>query len=123
MTDLSTCYTSVVHDTLRALGRRNFTPPPRLRPLAPDGILTGPAFTIEGRIDDSADPHATLLAWTGLLSQATAGHIRVSQPHSHSIAQMGELSAECLHRKGVLGSVTDGGLRDTAAFLRLGFPC
>jgi 4-hydroxy-4-methyl-2-oxoglutarate aldolase len=36
---------------------------------------------------------------------------------------MGELSAETLHRKGVLGVVTDGGLRDTNFILRLGFPC
>ena len=36
---------------------------------------------------------------------------------------MGELSAETLHRKGVLGCVTDGGLRDTNFILRLGFPC
>jgi len=120
---LATCYTSVVHDVLRAMGRRNFTLPPRLRPLNPEGVLTGPAFTIEGRIDETAGPHETLLAWTGLLSQAKAGHVWVSQPHNHRVAQMGELSAETLHRKGVLGCVTDGGLRDTNFILRLGFPC
>ena len=120
---LATCYTSVVHDVLRAMGRRNFTLPPRLRPLNPEGVLTGPTFTIEGRIDETAGPHETLLAWTGLLSQAKAGHVWVSQPHNHRVAQMGELSAETLHRKGVLGCVTDGGLRDTNFILRLGFPC
>jgi len=120
---MATCYTSVVHDVLRAMGRRNFTLPPRLRPLNPEGVLTGPAFTIEGRIDETADPHQTLLAWTGLLSKAKAGHVWVSQPHNHRVAQMGELSAETLHRKGVLGCVTDGGLRDTNFILRLGFPC
>ena len=35
---------------------------------------------------------------------------------------MGELSAETLHRKGVLGCVVDGGLRDTHFILDLGFP-
>ncbi len=120
---LSTCYTSVVHDVLRAMGRRNFTLPQRLRPLDPDGVLTGPAFTVEGRMDDSADAHQTLLAWTGLLSIAPAGHIWTAQPHNHVVAQMGELSAETLQRKGVLGCVTDGGLRDTSFILRLGFPC
>ena len=68
-------------------------------------------------------PAQTLLAWTGLLSQATPGHVWVSQPHNQIVAQMGELSAETLHRKGVLGAVVDGGLRDTSFILRLGFPC
>lgn len=35
----------------------------------------------------------------------------------------GELSAETLHRKGVLGAVLDGGLRDASFILRLGFRC
>ena len=35
---------------------------------------------------------------------------------------MCELSAETLHRKGVLGYVVDGGCRDTEFILKLGFP-
>jgi regulator of RNase E activity RraA len=119
---LRSCYTSVVHDVLRAMGLRNFTLPPRLRPLDPAGVLAGPAFTVEGRIDETADPHETLLAWTGLLSKAKSGQVWVSQPHDRTIAHMGELSAETLHRKGVLGCVVDGGLRDANFILRLGFP-
>lgn len=117
------CYTSVVHDVLRAEGLRNFTLPPEITPLQPDRVLCGPAFTVEGGVDETADAHATLLAWTGLLSKARTGHIWVSQPHDRTIAHMGELSAETLHRKGVLGCVVDGGLRDTNFILELGFPC
>jgi regulator of RNase E activity RraA len=117
-----TCYTSVIHDILRGMGRRNFTLPPRIRPLQPEMTLCGPAWTVEGRVDETADPHETLLAWTGLLSKAPAGHIWTTQPHTHQVAQMGELSAETLHRKGVLGCVLDGGLRDTHFILDLGFP-
>ena len=120
---LRTCYTSVVHDVMRARGLRNFTLPPRLQPLQPEVVLTGPVWTVEGRIDESADAHETLLAWTGLLSKAPPGHVWTAQPHNEVIAQMGELSAETLHRKGVLGCVVDGGLRDTNFILRLGFPC
>ncbi len=116
-------YTSVIHDVMRAMGLRNFTLPPRITPLQPEMVLTGPAFTIEGRIDETADAHQTLLDWTGLLSRAKAGHVWVSQPHNQLVAQMGELSAETLHRKGVLGAVLDGGLRDASFILRLGFPC
>jgi 4-hydroxy-4-methyl-2-oxoglutarate aldolase len=120
---LEGCYTSVLHDVMRAIGLRNFTLPPRIRPLQPEGVLTGPAFTIEGRIDETADPHETLLAWTGLLSAAPAGQIWTCQPHTHLVAQMGELSAETLHRKGLRGCVVDGALRDTSFLLQLGFRC
>lgn len=119
----SRCYSAVVHDVLRAKGLQNFTLPPSIRPLQPDQTLVGPAFTIEGRMDDSASAHDTLLAWTGLLSKAKPGHIWCCQPHTHLIAQMGELSAETLHRKKVLGCVVDGGLRDTNFILELGFLC
>ena len=117
------CYTGVVHDVLRAMGRKNFTLPPRVTPLQPDMTLCGPTWTIEGRVDETADAHETLLAWTGLLSKCPEGHIWTAQPNTHQIAQMGELSAETLHRKGVLGCVLDGGLRDANFILDLGFPC
>ncbi len=118
---LAACYTGVVHDVMRADGLRNFTLPPEIRPLLPDEVLCGPVFTIEGRRDDSADPHETLLAWTGLLSKSRAGHIWVSQPHDRAIAHMGELSAETLVKRGVLGVVVDGAIRDSHFLKRLGF--
>lgn len=117
------CYTSVIHDVMRAMGREDFTLPPRITPLQPDMTLCGPAWTVAGRVDETADAHETLLAWTGLLSQAKPGHIWIAQPQTHVIAQMGELSAETLHRKGVLGCVLDGALRDANFILNLGFPC
>lgn len=120
---LATCYTGVAHDVMRAMGLRNFTLPPEITPLMPEKPLCGPAFTIEGRPDDAADDHETLLAWTGLLSQAPSGHIWVCQPHTHDLAQMGELSAETLKNKGVLGCVLDGLARDTHFLIDIGFQC
>lgn len=120
---MQSCYTSVLHDVMRAMGLKDFTLPPRIRPLNPEGVLTGPAFTIEGRIVEGADAHQTLLEWTGLLSKCPAVHVWVAQPNNQIVAQMGELSAETLHRKGVLGVVTDGALRDTNFILKLGMPC
>jgi 4-hydroxy-4-methyl-2-oxoglutarate aldolase len=118
---LSLCYTGVVHDVMRAMGLRDFTFPPELRPLFPERRLAGPAFTIEGRVDPRADAHETLLAWTGLLSQAKSGHIWVSQPNDRVVAHMGELSAETLKNKGVLGCVADGFVRDVDFLLDMGF--
>ena len=118
---LAACYTGVVHDVMRGMGLRDFTFPAELRPLMPEKRLAGPAFTIEGRVDPHADPHETLLAWTGLLSKAKSGHIWVSQPNDRVVAHMGELSAETLKNKGVLGCVTDGFVRDTSFLLEMGF--
>ena len=72
---LAACYTGVVHDVMRAMGRSAFTLPAELRPILPKRAMAGPAFTIAGEVVPGADPHETLLAWTGLLSQAPAGSI------------------------------------------------
>jgi len=118
---LQACYTGVVHDVMRAMGLKDFTFPPELRPILPERPLAGPAFTIVGRPAPGADAHETLLAWTGLLSQAKAGHVWVSQPNDRVVAHMGELSAETLKNKGVRGCVTDGFVRDVNFLLDIGF--
>ena len=119
---LGQCYTSVVHDVMAREGYRNFTLPHSLFPLAADQPFCGPAFTVEGRIDDTADHHETLLAWTGLLSRAPSGHVWVCQPNDNQTALMGELSLEALQMKGIVGCVIDGGIRDVQASRRLGLP-
>lgn len=118
---LGKCYTGVVHDVMRAMGLRDFTLPAELRPLFPERRMAGPAFTIDGRVDPRADPHETLLAWTGLLSKAKPGHIWVSQPNDRIVAHMGELSAETLKNKGVLGCIADGYVRDVDFLIAMEF--
>jgi regulator of RNase E activity RraA len=115
------CYTGVVHDVMRGMGLKNFTFPAELRPLFPERTLAGPVFTILGRVDPEADAHTTLLEWTGLLSKARSGHIWVSQPSDRVVAHMGELSAETLKNKGVLGCLVDGYVRDVNFLIEMGF--
>lgn len=118
---LESCYTGVIHDVMRAMGLHDFTLPTELRPIMPERPLAGPAFTILGKVDRSADAHQTLLAWTGLLSKAPAGSVWVSQPNDSIVAHMGELSAETLKNKGVRGCVADGFIRDVDFLLKIGF--
>lgn len=118
---LERCYTGVVHDVMRGMGLRDFTLPPELRPLMPETAMAGPAFTIRGKVDKGADAHQTLLAWTGLLSQAPSGTIWTTQPNDRVVAHMGELSAETLKNKGVKGCVVDGFVRDSNFLLAIGF--
>ena len=105
---LAACYTGVLHDVMRGMGLRDFTLPPELRPLFPEKSMAGPAFTIDGQVVPGTDAHETLLAWTGLPSQAPFGTIWVSQPNDRLVAHMGELSAETLKSKGLRGCVVDG---------------
>lgn len=118
---LGSCYTGVVHDVLRDMGCSHYLLPANLRPLIPGKTICGPAFTIEGHPDDTTDNHATLLAWTGLLSKAPSGHVWVCQPNTHELALMGELSSETLQMKGIPGCVIDGKIRDAEFMVKNGF--
>lgn len=120
---LAACYTGVVHDVLRAMGERDFVLPPELRPLLPERAMAGPAFTVVGKGGGGFDAHETLLAWTGLLSRAPAGHVWCCQPNDRVCAHMGELSAETLRDKGLRGAVADGFIRDADFIIEQGFQC
>ena len=108
-------------DVLRA---KAFPPDPSAihPPLNLSHRLAGPVFTIEGRRDNSLDAHASLLRWCELLSTAPPNTVLVCQPNDHTLAYMGELSAETLLHKKVLGYIVDGGCRDSAFIETLGFP-
>ena len=118
---LEACYTGVLHDVMRAMGLRDFTLPPELRPILPAQAMAGPIFTIDGMVDLAADGHRTLLEWTGLLSKAPAGSVWVCQPNDRTVAHMGELSAETLKNKGVRGCLVDGFARDVNFLIGMGF--
>jgi len=119
---LGRCYTGAVHDVLRMMGHEHCVLPPAIKAIAPGTRLAGPVWTVSGRIDRARSRDETLLSWCTLLSRAPAGHVVVCQPNNHEIALMGELSAQTLQARGVLGYVVDGGSRDTDLVLEQGFP-
>ena len=119
---LAACYTGAVHDVLRMMGHENIVLPPAIKAIAPGQKLAGPVWTVAGHIDRTKTRHECLLGWCTLLAKAPAGHVVVCQPHNHEVALMGELSAQTLAARGVLGYVVDGGSRDTALVLEQRFP-
>ena len=119
---LQKLYSGAVHDVLRSIGHDNCVLPVNIRPLDPTLKVAGPVWTVSGRIDRTQSRHDTLLGWTTLLSKAPTGHVVVCQPNNHEVALMGELSAETLKNKGVLGYVVDGGCRDCDFILEQQFP-
>lgn len=49
-------------------------------------------------------------------------HVLVCQPNDDDLAFMGELSAEVLQQRGLIGYVTDGGCRDVEIIKKSSFP-
>jgi regulator of RNase E activity RraA len=119
---LGACYTGAVHDVLRMMGHERVVLPSSIKPLDPSLKLAGPVWTVSGHIDRTKTRHDTLLGWCTLLAKAPSGHVVVCQPHNHEVALMGELSAQTLAARGVLGYVVDGGSRDTELVLAQRFP-
>lgn len=119
---LGVCRTAVVYDVLRGLGLTGQALPAELRPLDPTCHIAGAAFPVSGRPDEHITADESLRRWTRLLSRAPAGSVVVCQPHDHTVAHMGELSAAALQHRGVRGYVVDGGCRDTALVTEYGFP-
>jgi regulator of RNase E activity RraA len=104
------------------MGREHVVLPPTIKSIAPGTKVAGPVWTVSGHIDRTKSRDETLLGWCTLLSKAPAGHVVVCQPNNHEVALMGELSAQTLQARGVLGYVVDGGSRDTDLVLAQGFP-
>jgi regulator of RNase E activity RraA len=119
---LARCYTGAVHDVLRMLGRESIVLPAAIKPVDPAMRVAGPAWTVGGHTDGTLSREQTLRAWCTLLSRAAAGHVLVCQPNNREVALMGELSAQTLQARGVLGFVVDGGSRDTQLIVEQGFP-
>ena len=119
---LRACYSGAVHDVLRAMGFDRVVLPSAIKAIDPATRLAGPVWTVAGHIDRTKSRDETLLAWCTLLSKAPRGHVVVCQPNDREIALMGELSAQTLAARGVLGYVVDGGSRDTELVLAQGFP-
>ena len=119
---LQQCYSSAVHDVMRAQGHNDCVLPYTLQPLVPGTKLAGEVWTFSGYIDHTADRHETLLQWTRVLSSVPRGKIPVCQPHNSEIALMGELSAQALMQRDVPGCIVDGGCRDVELLIQYDFP-
>ena len=119
---LLSCYTSAVHDVMVAQGYNNFVLPRAIRPLLPSQRLSGPIYTVSGNRHDDIEGHDTYLAWTELLGSVPSDCVLVCQPNDDELAYMGELSAEVLQLRGILGYVADGGCRDVDLIQKSGFP-
>lgn len=118
---LEKCYSGAVYDVLRAMGFPNQTLSKEIRPLEITSKLAGKIYTVSGKYDDTLEAHDTLLQWTGLLSKAPQDSVVICQPNDHTLAHMGELSAETMQLRKIRGYIVDGGCRDSEFISKIGF--
>jgi regulator of RNase E activity RraA len=119
---LELCYTGAVYDVMRNMGYPDQVLQNDIRPMLPKQKIAGKIFTIEGKIDNRLDKHTSLLKWCEMLSAVPSDSVLICQPNDHTLAHMGELSAETLSYKKVKGYIVDGGCRDGAYIENLGLP-
>lgn len=119
---LENCYSGAVFDVLRERGITNTVLPKDVRPIDASKKLAGPVFTVAGSPKPGINGHESLISWTEFLSAAPKGHVVITTGQDDERALMGELSAETLQYRGIKGFVTDGGCRDCAFIIDIGFP-
>jgi 4-hydroxy-4-methyl-2-oxoglutarate aldolase len=120
---LARLYTGAVADILDELGFRNQCLPAAIRPLDPRMKVAGPVFTIRGRAMPPGERPDPRLRQLDMLEAIFPGAVIVIDPGDEQrCAHWGELMSNTALQKGARGCVINGGLRDSAQILELGFP-
>lgn len=115
-------YTGVVYDVLEKLGHPYQVLASDLRPLRPEMVISGPAFTIKGISDPTGDPDL-LEKRIKLFKEMTHPCIDVRDcGFDMRAAHYGEMNATLGIKHGVTGAVIDGGIRDTRHILAMDIP-
>lgn len=118
-------YSGAVYDVLDGLGRPHQAVSSDVKPVAPDMVLAGPAFTMKG-IPDSVGKPELREKRIHMFEDMRATGVPLIDVRDCSFdtqaAHYGEMNATVGKSVGVIGAVVDGGCRDTAFLLRDGFP-
>jgi 4-hydroxy-4-methyl-2-oxoglutarate aldolase len=115
-------YTGAVADVLDAGGRRDQVLPAQIQPVTVSMKVAGPAFPGLGVPTDDATDDDTVRR-LAMLESAKPGSVSVWSCGGHGgSAHWGEIMSRSVMERGCVGAVVDGGLRDTAFVLQLGFP-
>lgn len=115
-------YTGLVYDILDEMDLPNQALATDLRPLRPDMVVAGPAFTIQGINDPLGDPQLRERR-IQLFKAMTHPCVDVRDcAFDFRVAHYGEMNAVLGRAKGAVGAVVDGGVRDSRHLLAMDFP-
>lgn len=115
-------YTGLVYDVLDELGLPHQALATDLRPLRPDMVVAGPAFTIQG-INDPVGDESLRERRIKLFGEMRYPCVDVRDcGFDTRVAHYGEMNAVLGRAKGVVGAIIDGGTRDSRHILAMDFP-
>ena len=116
-------YTGAINDVLREFMLMEQTLPVTLRPLKPDGVLAGVAFTIRSTRDPGLDLDGEMQQRAQLLEAIPTNAVCVwDTNHDDSAAHWGGMMTAAVKKRGVRGAIVDGGIRDTHQIVAEDFP-
>jgi 4-hydroxy-4-methyl-2-oxoglutarate aldolase len=116
-------YAGLVFDVLEQMGLPNQALSHEITPLTLDMKLAGPAFTMKGSttaVKDEAWRYKRLAAIKNMTYPCIEVRDRGTTPFN--VALYGELTATTARAHGAVGAVVDGGTRDSAMVISMGFP-
>ncbi len=115
-------YAGLVFDILEHLGCSNQALSHEIRPLSPEMKLAGPAFTFKGGTTAVKD-ESLRFRRLSVLNEMTHPCIEVrDRATPYNVALYGELTATSAAAHGAVGALVDGGTRDSAMLIAMGFP-
>lgn len=110
----------LVYDILDRMGLPNRALAAAIRPLAPNMIAAGPAFTIDGEAEQRPDDGSAAYR---MFREIVPGSVLVMGTNGHHIAApWGENASITAQMRQARGLVIDGGTRDANEVEALGFP-
>lgn len=115
-------YTGLVYDIMDEMGLPHQALATDIRPVRPDMIVAGPAFTIQGISDPTGD-ESLRERRIKLFNDMRHPCVDVRDcGFDTRVAHYGEMNAVLGRAKGVVGAIIDGGTRDTRHILAMDFP-
>lgn len=115
-------YAALIFDVLEHMGHSYQAVSHELAPLAPEMKLAGPAFTVKGTTTCEKD-ESKRYKRLAMIKEMTHPCIEVRDRGTpFHVALYGELSATTAQAHGAVGALVDGGIRDSAYLIRMGFP-
>jgi 4-hydroxy-4-methyl-2-oxoglutarate aldolase len=116
-------YAGLVFDILESMGHPNQAISHEIAPLTLDMKLAGPAFTLKGTttaVKDEKWRYRRLNAIKQMKFPCVEVRDRATTPYN--VALYGELTATTAQAHGAVGALVDGGTRDSAMLISMGFP-
>lgn len=115
-------YTGLVYDIMDEMGLPYQALATDIRPLRPDMVIAGPAFTIQG-INDPVGDENLRERRIKLFGEMRYPCVDVRDcGYDTRVAHYGEMNAVLGRAKGVVGAIIDGGTRDSRHVLDMNFP-